>query len=184
MTAPGQPADSVVTDGMRALIGGPLETLVSWPIDRSDIRRWALAVYYPEPSPREFWDDGCAVATGWGGVVAPDDFNPFAWSVKHRRGPDVAPLEVDRAYVTAGATEQLLGVMPPPLTHGLNGGIEVHYGDAPMRPGDTITSPAAISEYTERRGRLGLMLFTTTDHVWTNQHGQHVKTSRLTYIRY
>ena len=39
-------------------------------------------------------------------------------------------------------------------------------------------------EYTEREGRLGLMLFTTTEDTWTNQRGETVKTSRSTLIRY
>jgi hypothetical protein len=177
---------TAVSDEMAALIGRPLETLVSFPIAASDIRRWAIAVYHPEPAPRRFWDEGSAEAAAWGGIVAPDDFNPFAWMPAGRRGPgpDVQPLEVDRSLVMAGATEHLLGVVPPALTHGLNGGIEVTYGQARMRPGDVITDTASISEYREREGRLGLMLFTTTDHVWTNQHAEHVKTQRLTYIRY
>jgi len=177
-------AGSAVTDEMRSLIGEPLETLVSYPIDRSDIRRWALAVHYPEEPPRQFWDEEWSASSEWGGLVAPDEFNPFAWSVQERRRPDVAPVEVDRVYLMAGATEQLLGVAPPDLIHGLNGGIEVIYGDALMRPGDVITSTASISEYSERQGRLGLMLFTTTDQRWTNQVGEHVKTQRLTLIRY
>jgi hypothetical protein len=175
---------SNVTDEMRGLLGRPLETSVSYPIDRNDIRRWAIAVYYPEAPPRQFVDEASAEAAAHGGMVAPDEFNPFAWASASRTGPGVAALEVDRVLLMAGATEHLLGVKPPELTHGLNGGIEVLYGEAPMRPGDVITDTAAISEYREREGRLGLMLFTTTDHVWVNQRGEHVKTQRLTYIRY
>jgi hypothetical protein len=177
---------TAVTDEMRGLIGRRLETIVSFPIDPSDIRRWALAVHYPEPPPPRHWDALSAEAAAWGGIVAPDDFNPFAWMAAKRSGPgpEVTPLEVDRVLLMAGATEQLLGVPPPALTHGLNGGITVTYGPARMRPGDVITDNAAISDYTEREGRLGLMLFTTTDHVWTNQRGDHVKTQHLTYIRY
>jgi hypothetical protein len=177
---------TAISEEMRGLIGRPLETLVSFPIDTSDIRRWAIAVYYPEPPPRQHWDATSAEAAEWGGIIAPDEFNPFAWMSAERRGPgpEVEPLEADRTLLMAGATEHLLGVKPPDLTHGLNGGIEVVYGPAPMRPGDVITDTAAISEYAEREGRLGLMLFTTTDHVWMNQRGEHVKTQRLTYIRY
>ena len=47
-------------------------------------------------------------------------------------------------------------------------------------------SPAPIpgSEYGEREGRLGLMLFTVTEDNWTNQNDELVKTSRSTLIRY
>jgi hypothetical protein len=177
---------TAITEDMRGLIGRRIETIVSFPIDASDIRRWALAVYYPEKPPPRYWDAGSQDAAGWGGLVAPDDFNPFAWMAAERRGPgpEVRPIAVAHALIMAGATEQLFGVQPPDLTHGLNGGIAVTYGPARMRPGDVITDNAAISEYTEREGRLGLMLFTTTDHVWTNQRGDLVKTQRLTYIRY
>jgi len=177
---------SAISDEMRGLVGRPLETLLSFPIGASDVRRWAIAVYYPEEPPRQFWDEASPEAGEWGGIVVPDDFNPFAWMSAERRGPDegVPQLAVDHSLVMAGATEHLLGVRPPDLVHGLNGGIEVIYGPALMRPGDVITDTAAISEYREREGRLGLMLFTTTDHVWTNQNGEHVKTQRLTYIRH
>ncbi len=51
----------------------------SAPIRDSDIRRWALAVYWPAMPPRRFWDEAYARTTRWGGIVAPDEFNPFAW---------------------------------------------------------------------------------------------------------
>jgi hypothetical protein len=177
---------TAVTAEMLAIVGQRMETLVSFPIDTSDVRRWAIAVYHPEQPPRQFWDESSAEAAEWGGIVAPEEFNPFAWMVAERRGPDagVTPIELDPKYRMSGAFEHLLGVQPPDLVRGLNGGIEVQYGSALMRPGDVITSTGAISEYREREGRLGRMLFTTLDHVWTNQAGEHVKTERNTYIRY
>ena len=36
----------------------------------------------------------------------------------------------------------------------------------------------------EREGRLGLMLITTTEDVWTNQNGEVVKTTNQTGISY
>jgi hypothetical protein len=177
---------TLISDAMVGLVGQPLATTVSFPIGASDIRRWAIAVHYPEPPPRRYWDEESPEAVARGGIVAPDDFNPFAWMPAQRSGPGpaVEPLEVDPVLVMAGATEHLLGVAPPALSRGLNGGIDVTYGRAGMRPGDVVTDTASISEYREREGRLGLMLFTTTDHVWVNQDGGHVKTQRLTYIRY
>jgi hypothetical protein len=65
----------------------------------------------------------------------------------------------------------------------INGGTEVDYG-VRMRPGDVITSVSRLAGYTEREGRLGLMLFTTTEDTWTNQRDETVKTSRSTLIRY
>ena len=71
-----------------------------------------------------------------------------------------------------------------PATQSLiNGGTEVEYG-VRMRPGDVITSVTTLAGYSEREGRLGLMLFTTSEDTWTNQRGETVKTSRNTLIRY
>jgi hypothetical protein len=61
--------------------------------------------------------------------------------------------------------------------------MEVKYGTR-MRPGDIITSVNRLSAYTEREGRLGLMLFTVTEDSWTNQEGSLVKRARQTLIRY
>ena len=52
---------------------------VSPPVSESDIRKWAIAVYWPETPPRIFWDAEYAAGTKWGTIIAPPDFNPFAW---------------------------------------------------------------------------------------------------------
>jgi hypothetical protein len=80
-------------------------------------------------------------------------------------------------------TEILLGVPGPGLKFQLNGGMEVEYG-VPMRPDDVITSVSRLAEYREREGRLGLMLFTVTEDVWSNQDDDEVKRTRSTLIRY
>jgi len=176
--------ESVITDDMRGLIGRILEVRASFPIDRSDIRRWAIATYYPEERPSRYWAEESTEARSRGGIVAPLDFNPFAWMAASREGPSVEPIDADPGTIRVGASEHLLGVTPPELFKGLNGGIEVQYGPARMYPGDVITTTASISEYREREGRLGLMLFSTTDNHWVNQDDEHVKTLRMTLIRY
>ncbi len=50
-----------------------------------------------------------------------------------------------------------------------------------LRP---ISAVTILTEYVERPGRLGLMLFTTTESTWTNQEGQLVKIQRDILIRY
>jgi hypothetical protein len=47
-------AKTVISDDMRKAIGGELGRSVSFPITDSDIRRWAVAVYYPDDPPRLF----------------------------------------------------------------------------------------------------------------------------------
>jgi hypothetical protein len=61
--------------------------------------------------------------------------------------------------------------------------MEAEYG-APIRSGDVITGVNRLASYSERSGRLGLMLFTVMEDTWTNQRGETVKTSSGTLIRY
>src|ERR1700678_1097371 len=69
-----------ITSAMAEAIGRQFPgQRVSFPISESDIRRWAIAVYYPQVPPREFWDAEFAAQTVAGGIVAPAEFNPFAW---------------------------------------------------------------------------------------------------------
>jgi N-terminal half of MaoC dehydratase len=169
-------AKTVISDTMRAAIGGELGRTLSFPVTDSDIRRWAVAIYYPEEPPRLFWDAEYASRTRHGSIVAPEEFNPFAWM--SAEGPRRTSAGHD-----PDTTEKTLGIEGPGLKFQLNGGAEVEYG-VRMRPGDVITSVRRLAGYTEREGRLGLMLFTVTEDVWTNQDNQVVKTSKSTLIRY
>jgi N-terminal half of MaoC dehydratase len=169
---------SAISPQMREAVGGELARRVSFPVSESDIRRWALAVHYPERPPREYWDGDYAAAGGHGGIVAPLDFNPFAWLTAQPGfdGPEVDNNDPDK-------TEKTLDIPGPGLKFMLNGGMSATYG-VRMRPGDVITSVSRLGSYTERLGRLGLMLFTTFVDEWTNQDARLVKRSTTTLIRY
>ena len=143
------------------------EPRVSPPISLSDIRKWAIAVYWPEEPPRLYWDEEYARTTRWGGIIAPQDFNPFAWPV-HRDAPPAG-----RATPQGGG----------PGTRGMNGGQTDTYG-VPMRPGDVITSRTALVRWEENVGRLGLTLYTFTENRWENQNGEWVKSRISVGIRY
>jgi hypothetical protein len=158
---------------MAAAVGRELYRKTSYPIRDSDIRRWALAVYYPEPPPPLFLDAAFAATTRHKGIVAPEEFNPFAW----------AAVENTRLAIMTDRVEAQLGIAGPGLIHGLNGGESVEYG-VRMRPGDVIVARARLHSYDERSGRLGPMLFTVSEETWTNQEGGLVKTIRQTLIRY
>lgn len=140
---------------------------VSPPIALSDIRKWAIAVYWPETPPRLFWDEAYAKTTRFGGIITPQDFNPFAWPVER---PNVGGFN-------ASATAARVG------ERGMNGGqTDVYH--TPMRPGDVIASSSALVDWNERQGRLGLTLFSHTENRWTNQRGELVKTRTSVGIRY
>lgn len=67
-----------VTPEMHAAQGRWNDARTAPPITGTDIKRWAMATFYPEKPPRVFWDAEYAATTQWGGIVAPPDFNPFA----------------------------------------------------------------------------------------------------------
>lgn len=163
---------SWITDDMRASLGRELGRKVSFPVSASDIRKWALATWYPATPPRRFWDRPEAE------LCAPDDFNPFAWMTVPPEGQ-----EPDLGRGGYRSPEETLGLPKAATTSIINGGRVATYGE-PMRPGDVITSANRLTDYFEREGRLGLMLFTTTTDTWTNQRDDLVKTEVLTFIRY
>ena len=170
------PEHTYISDQMLAAVGRPLNRRVSFPVAESDIRKWAIAVYYPDPPPARFWDVAAAARSAYGGIVAPEEFNPFAWMAADPPGAAEEMLDTD-------VTERQLGVAGPGLSHQLNGGMTAHYGAA-MRPGDVITSVRSLGGYRERDGRLGRMLFTTTVDEWTNQNGELVRQSEFIVVRY
>ena len=157
-----------VTDEMRAAQGVWSEPRTAPPITETDIRRWAMATHYPETPPRIYWDTEYAATTRWGGIVAPPDFNPFAWPVERPKG----------------GSPGLAGQRPDgrPLT-GMNGGQTDTYG-APMRPGDVISARTRLVDWNEREGRLGHTLYVRSEIEWRNQKGDLVKTRMSIGIRY
>ena len=166
---------TLVNSEMAAAVGRTVRRRKSFPVSESDIRRWAIAVYWPDPSPRLFWDAAYAATTSHGGIVAPEEFNPFAWMVAESDAKGVAD--------DAERIERTLGIRGPGLRFELNGGLEAHYA-VRIRPGDVITAVSTLASYTEKTGRLGPMLFTSTEETWTNDSGGLVKRFRSTQIRY
>ena len=146
-------------------LGRPLPVLGSLPVDANDIRRWAQAIWYPEPPPADQFDVDVAAEGPWGGLVAPRDFNPYAWH------PDFHP----EAY------PWMRGMGTEPGRRGLNGGQRTWYG-APIRPGDVIGSQVTLIDTYEKDGRIGTMLFLVDQARWTNQRGELVRVSERTTI--
>jgi acyl dehydratase len=148
-------------------LGRPLEVLHSLPVDANDIRRWAQAVYYPAAAPPEFTDIDLAAKGAWGGMVAPRDFNAYAWN------PDYHP----EAY------PWMRGMGTEAGGRGLNGG-QCSWYFAPIRVGDVIASEVTLIDAFERDGRLGTMMFLVDEARWTNQRGELVRIGQRTSIYY
>ncbi len=146
-------------------LGRPLAPDVAFPVGANDIRRWAIATYYPAEAAPEFLDEEVAARGPWGGLVAPRDFNPFAWT--RCTPPDTYPW--------------MRGMGTEPGRRGLNGGQRNRYF-APIRPGDVITSVVRLVDAYEKQGRLGTMMFLVDEARWTNQRGELVRVGQRTTI--
>ncbi|MCX2931742.1 MaoC family dehydratase N-terminal domain-containing protein [Mycobacterium sp. CVI_P3] len=165
-----EPSASYISAEMQACVGQDLDRRVSYPITSSDIRRWAVAVYYPELPPQRFWG---GADVGSADLAAPEDFNPFAWLVAEPAGPPPSLRD----------PEEVLGIASPDAPVRLRGGMSVDYG-VPMRAGDVITSVRRLGGYVERAGRRGPMLLTTIVDTWTNQCDELVKSFEFTFLRF
>lgn len=149
-----------------AWLGRSTQPVASLPVGANDIRRWAMATWWPERPPPAFTDEQVAGRGPWGGLVAPRDFNPFAWM------PDLPNSE-----------PWLRGMGTEPGTRVLNGGQRSRYFQ-PIRPGDVITQTSSLANAWEREGKLGTMLFLVNETRWTNARGELVRVGNRTTIYY
>ena len=145
-------------------IGRTLDPVPAPPVGANDIARWAIATWWPEPPPARFLDAAVAADGPWGGIVAPRDFDPFAWMP-------------DRPW----SGDWLWGMGTEPGARVLNGGQRNRYG-APVRPGDVISVTRRFVDVVERETKRGPMVFFTSEFRWTNQDGEMVRVGEQTTI--
>lgn len=161
-------AESTIPEELRARIGVEQPPRVSFPVDKSLIRIWAIAINWPEPPDRLFWDEEYAKKTRFGGIVAPPYFNPFAYHIDEER-------MAGRGRGGVQATQE-----PGARAPGGNAGGEAEYFDVWIRPGDVITARSKVVDIYEREGRSGRTRFTVTETTWHNQRGELVRIYRGT----
>jgi acyl dehydratase len=147
-------------------IGRTLPPVAAPAVGANDIARWAAATYWPEPPPEVYVDPDIAAGAPWGGIVAPRDFDPFAW-VPNR------PWSGDWMF----------GMGSEPGKRVLNGGQWNRYS-APIRPGDVISVTRRFVDVVERETKRGPMVFFTSEFLWTNQDGELVRLAEQTTIYY
>jgi acyl dehydratase len=147
-------------------IGRTLPPVAAPAVGANDIARWATATWWPERPPAVYVDAGVAASTAWGGIVAPRDFDPFAWMP-------------DRPW----SGDWLLGMGVEPGRRVLNGGQWNRYA-APIRPGDVISVARRFVDVVERDTKRGPMVFFTSEFRWTNQDGALVRLAEQTTIYY
>jgi acyl dehydratase len=131
------------------------------PCSTTDIRRWVMALDYPNPI---HWDQDFAAASKFGGIVAPQS---FAAALDYGHG--MQPACVGRI----------------PGSHLLFGGEEWwHYGPR-LWPGDRLTQQRRFHDYKVAETKFaGPTLFSRGDTLHINQHGVPVCKERATSIRY
>ncbi len=148
-------ANKVVTDEVRKLIGSESEPRTV-EVERGAIRRFAEAIGDPNPV---YNDEAAARHTRYGGMIAPPTFC---------RSLGGGFFNID---------------LKLPMFRGLDGGSDWEYFE-PIRPGDRITIVSRLADIREGEGRLGPMVFITTETRYTNQFGQLCVIQRSTGIRY
>lgn len=127
-------------------------------VTASDIRRWAVAVYWPDAPPERFVDPDAASRSRWGGLVAPQELNPFAW----------LPGRPARTPAAPGARK-------------LFGGCRITFG-VPIREGDVVRRRSRLDGWRPSTGGSGPLLLVDHDHEWRNQRDELVRDARYTLI--
>ena len=131
------------------------------PCSSSDIRRWVMAMDYPNPL---HWDQEFARDSRFGGLIAPQSI-----AVGLDYGHGVAPACVGHI----------------PGSHLIFGGEEWWFYGCPVRPGDKLFQQRRFHDYTVAETKFaGPTMFARGDTTHTNQHGVLVARERATSIRY
>ena len=131
------------------------------PLAAQDIRRWVMALDYPNPI---HWNDEFARSTRYGGVVAPQSI-----AVCMDCGHGVQPACVGRI----------------PGSHLIFGGEEWWFYGYRLRPGDRLTQKRRFHDYKLRDTKFaGPTLFQRGDTMHYNQDATLVAKVRSTSIRY
>jgi hypothetical protein len=131
------------------------------PCSATDIRRWVMAMDYPNPI---HWDHELAKASKFDGIVAPQSF----------------AVAIDYGH---GAQPACVGYIPG--SHLIFGGEEWwHYGPR-LKSGDRLTQRRHFHDYKATDTKFaGPTLFSRGDTLHLNQHGTPVSKMRMTSIRY
>jgi len=131
------------------------------PCAPSDIRRWVMAMDYPNPL---HWDEEFARASRYGGLVAPQSI----------------AIALDYGH---GCQPACVGCIPG--SHLIFGGEEWWYYGHRIRPGDKLLQTRRFYDYKVSDTKFaGPTLFSRGDTVHRTQHGTLVAKARSTTIRY
>ncbi len=152
----------VITDAARALIGVE-QSPVTVEIEKGDLKRFAVAIKWPQEAKPLYCDERYARTTKWGGMIAaPTICGGFPWlgELLEKINPSMGKYRV-----------------------GLNGGNEYEFFE-PVRPGDVLTArPKLVNLEEKPRDDGGVMLVLNLEAEFSNQVGDKVVTARQTLLR-
>ena len=152
----------VITDAARAMIGVELEP-VTIEIDKTLLKRFAVAVRSPNPPNPLYHDEEYAARTEYGGIIAaPTLCGGFPWlgPILEKVNPSMGKYRV-----------------------GLNGGNEYEFFE-PIRAGDVLTACPKLTNLSEKsRDDGGVMLLLDLEAEFRNQRGERVLAARQTLLR-
>ena len=151
--------EKAITEEMKRSIGSLLNVKVNR-IDRRAVEQYVDATSDTNP----LWQENdFAIRAGYGGVLVPPGF-----------------------LVTVQMEGGSPGNYMPSQAHlggAVDGGGEWEFFH-PVRVGDVITAVRKIVDMTEKKGKLGTMIFNTFETTYYNQKSEVVAKSRCTSIRY
>src|SRR5690349_3923578 len=161
-TGPTSPRVELDLSDVDHRVGKPVGGGQLWdPCSSSDIRRWVMAMDYPNPL---HWDEEFARDSRFGGLVAPQSI----------------AVALDYGH---GAQPACVGYIPG--SHLIFGGEEWWFYGCPVRPGDKLFQERRFHDYKVTETKFaGPTMFSRGDTVHVNQHGALVARERSTAIRY
>ena len=131
------------------------------PCNATDIRRWVMAMDYPNPI---HWEQEFAQRSKFGGIIAPQSF----------------AVAMDYGH---GCHPACIGKIPG--SHLIFGGEEWWFFGTPIRPGDKLFQRRRFDGYDVKDTSFaGPTVFSRGDTEHRNQHGVLVARERATAIRY
>ena len=148
-------------------LGRPTDPVVALPVDANDIRRWAMAVYYPDAPPDAFFDL--------------DDIGTRAVGADWSHHVTSIPRVGERASTPSPTRGCTRGWGNEP-GHAASTAVSAATYFAPIRVGDVSCASRTLVDTFEKDGRLGTMLFLVDGSRWTNQRGELVKLGLRTSI--
>lgn len=152
----------VITDAARALIGVELDP-VTIEIDKTLLKRFAVAVKSPNPPNPLYADESYAAKTEYDDIIAaPTLCGGFPWlgPILEKVNPSMGKYRV-----------------------GLNGGNEYEFYE-PIRAGDVLTARPKLVNLSEKpRDDGGVMLVLDLEATFSNQRGEQVLAARQTLLR-